>query len=218
MPSFIPNRFLFKFEFPLLRCPRPPAIDGRVEKWDRRYLLPPLHELDGKPPIGDVLMTWDGAGLYLAVSVSGKQRPLHCDPEHFKQSDCLRFMTDMRDTRDSRRASRFCQHFYFLPTGGGSKGRNPVAGSAKIARAMQEAPLAPPGSLPIAADVRKDGYSFTAHLPAAILSGFDPAENPRIGLYYMLEDTELGQQWLTVGDDLNWWMDPSTWATAVLVE
>ncbi len=218
MPPLIPNRFLFKFEFPLLRCPKPPAIDGRANKWDRRYLLPPLHELDDKPPIGDVLMTWDRAGLYLAVSVTGKKRPLHCDPERFKQSDCLRLMTDMRDTRDSRRAGRFCQHFYFLPTGGGAKGREPVAGAAKIARAMQDAPLAAPGRLPIAADVRKDGYSFTAHLPAEILVGFDPAENPRIGLYYMLEDAELGQQWLTVGDDLNWWMDPSTWATAVLRE
>ena len=83
---------------------------------------------------------------------------------------------------------------------------------------MQNAPLAPAGSIPVAAIVLKDGYSLTAHLPAAILAGFDPAENSRIGLTYMLEDTELGQQWLTVGDDLNWWMDPSTWATAVLTE
>ena len=218
MPSLVPNRFLFKFEFPLLRCPKPPTIDGRADKWDRRYLLPPLHELEGKKPIGEVFMTWDDAGIYVAVSVTGKKRPLHCEPERFKQSDCLRLMTDMRDTRDSRRASRFCQHFYFLPTGGGAKGREPVAAAAIVPRAMQNAPLAPPGSLPIAAGVRKDGYSFTAHLPAGVLAGFDPAENPRIGLYYMLEDTELGQQWLTVGDDLNWWMDPSTWATAVLVE
>jgi hypothetical protein len=183
MASLIPNRFLFKFEFPLLRCPKPPTIDGRADKWDRRYLLPPLHELDGKLPIGDVLMTWDAAGLYLAVSVDGKKRPLHCDPAHFKQSDCLRLMTDMRDTRDIRRASRFCQHFFFLPSGGGSKGREPVAGAGKIPRATQDAPLAPGGSLPIAAEVRKDGYSLTAHLPAVILTGFDPTENPRVGLH-----------------------------------
>jgi hypothetical protein len=34
----------------------------------------------------------------------------------------------------------------------------------------------------------------------------------------MLEDTELGHQSLTVGDDLNWYIDPSTWPTAVLTE
>jgi hypothetical protein len=218
MPSLIPNRFLFKFEFPLFRCSKPPAIDGRADKWDRRYLLPPLHQLEGKEPFGDVLMTWDDAGLYVGVSVGDKRRPLQCDSEHFRQSDCLRLMTDMRDTRDIRRASRFCQHFYFLPTGGGARGRAPVAAAARIPRAMQDAPLAATGNIPVAAEVRKDGYSLTAHLPAEILAGFDPTENPRIGLTYMLEDTELGQQWLTVGDDLNWWMDPGTWATAVLTE
>ena len=33
----------------------------------------------------------------------------------------------------------------------------------------------------------------------------------------MIEDSELGQQALTVGDDLYWYVDPSTWATAVLI-
>ena len=32
----------------------------------------------------------------------------------------------------------------------------------------------------------------------------------------MLEDRDHGQQYLTVGDDLYWYVDPSTWATAVL--
>jgi hypothetical protein len=32
----------------------------------------------------------------------------------------------------------------------------------------------------------------------------------------MLEDGDHGQQYLTVGDDLYWYVDPSTWATAVL--
>ena len=50
----------------------------------------------------------------------------------------------------------------------------------------------------------------------AALSGFDPEEHRRIGLYTMLEDIELGQQYLTVGDDLYWHIDPSTWATAIL--
>ena len=46
--------------------------------------------------------------------------------------------------------------------------------------------------------------------------GFDPVEHPRIGFYYMLEDRDHGQQFLTVGDNLYWYVDPSTWATVVL--
>ena len=68
----------------------------------------------------------------------------------------------------------------------------------------------------IASHVTRTSYVLEAHIPASCLSGFDPIEHPRIGLYYMLEDRDHGQQYLTVGDDLSWYVDPSTWATAVL--
>jgi hypothetical protein len=216
--SLLPNRFLFKFEFPLHRCAPPPKIDGRADDWDPRWLLPPLHSIDGECGFAAVFVTWNDDGLHVGCQVEGKSRAPRCDPRQFWKGDNLRLMTDMRDTRDIRRATRFCQQFYFLPVGGGPGGEEPVAGSAKIHRAMQDAPPAPAGSIAIAARVQPTGYSLTAHLPARVLSGFDPAENPRLGLYYMVEDAELGQQYLTVGDDFNWWVDPSTWATAVLTE
>lgn len=216
MPELIPNRFLFKFEIPIYRCPRPPRIDGRAADWDERYLLPALPELDGEQGFGRVYVTWNEAGLYVGCTVDGKTRLPKCDAAQFRRSDNLRLMTDMRDTRTIRRASRFCQQFYFLPMGGGENGKAAVAGSAKIHGAVQDAPLVPPDEIAAASKVARTGYSLTAHIPAGALHGFDPLENPRIGLYYMLEDAELGQQFLTVGDDLNWWLDPSTWAAAVL--
>jgi hypothetical protein len=124
----------------------------------------------------------------------------------------------MRDTRNIRRATRFCQQFYFLPTGGGKGGKEPVAGSAPVARAQTDAPLAKPGEILIASKIYKGGYSLTAHIPARVLVGFDPAENPRIGFFAIIEDTELGHQSLTIDDDLNWWCGPSTWPTGVLTE
>ena len=63
-----------------------------------------------------------------------------------------------------------------------------------------------------------DGYFLEAHVPADALAGFDPDEHRRIGIYYMLEDGDFGQQYLTVGDDLGWYIDPSTWATGVLAD
>lgn len=218
MSALVPNRFLFKFEIPLCRAARGLPVDGDVAAWGKAYILPPLCTIDDQEPFGVVYGAWNDGGLYVGCRVEGKRRPLRCDPADFRNSDCLRLMTDMRDTRDIRRASRFCQHFFFLPAGGGSKGKDACAGSAKIARATQDAALVAEGAISVASAITKGGYSLTAHLPARVLSGFDPAENPRIGLYYMLEDTELGQQSLTIGDDLNWWIDPSTWATAVLAD
>ncbi len=216
MSLTIPNRFLFKFEFPLHRCHRAPGIDGSVEGWEERWKLPALHLLDGEKGFADVFATWDDDGLYLGVRVSGKKQPPRCDPERFWKSDNIRVMTDMRDTRGIRRATRFCQHFHFLPIGGGRDGRKAVAGADKVQRATDDAPLPKPGEIPVASIVSRGGYTLTAQLPGAILSGFDPAENPRIGFFVMVEDSELGRQSITVGDELNWFIDPSTWPTAVL--
>ncbi len=218
MQSLVPNRFLFRFEVPIRRAPKGLPVHGDVESWGDGYVLPPLCAIDGQTPFGEVYAAWNEGGLYVGCRIEGKRRPLRCNPADFRKSDCLRLMTDMRDTRDIRRASRFCQHFFFMPTGGGARGREACAGAAKIARATQDAPPVSSGDIPVASRVSTSEYSLTAHLPAHVLAGFDPAENPRIGFYYMLEDTERGQQALTIGDDLNWWIDPSTWATATLVQ
>jgi hypothetical protein len=216
MTGLIPNRFLFSFEFPLRHRSVGPVIDGDLADWTDAELLPSLGEIDGRDEFAEVWACWNESGLFIACHVMNKRKPLRCDPARFWLSDNLRLCTDMRDARSVKRATRFCQQFYFLPTGGGPNGREPVAGVAKIHRAREDAPLVPADRIVVASDVAPSGYSLEAHVPAECLNGFDPVEHPRIGLYYMLEDHDHGQQYLTVGDDLYWHVDPSTWATAVL--
>ena len=218
MSQLVPNRFLFKFEIALHRCARALKIDGRADDWDDRYLLPPLHQLDAEEGFGRVYAAWNEGGLYVACHIKGKANSPRCDVARFWKSDNLRLMTDMRDTRTIRRATKFCQQFYFMPCGGGPDQDDPVAGNAPIHRAAEDAPAVPSGAISVAALVSDSGYSLTAHIPAKALNGFDPVEHSRIGLFYMIEDSELGQQSLTISDDLNWWIDPSTWPTAVLTE
>jgi hypothetical protein len=122
----------------------------------------------------------------------------------------------MRDARNIKRASRHCQQFYFLATGGGKNGKQATAASVPLMRARENAPPVSPGRIEIASDISAHGYQLEAHIPADCLAGFEPADHARIGFFYMLEDRELGQQYLTVGDELLWYVDPSTWATAVL--
>lgn len=210
----IPNRLLFRFEFPLAHRPKPPAIDGTLKGWTDRERLPALGEIDGETWFAPLWSCWNENGLYIATRVSGRRTRPRCDPKTFWQGDNLRWMLDMRDTRGAKRATRFCQHFYFLPCGG--PGGAPIAGSHPIQRAQQDAPPVPEGLIPIAAQLLDDGYQLEAHVPAACLSGFDPVEHPRLGFFVMLEDTELGRESLTIGDDLPWHIDPSLWATAVL--
>jgi len=216
MTRLMPHRMLLRFELPIHRFDAPPHIDGDLADWDDRYRLPPLGEIDGASDWGDVYLGWDDDGLYVACRVTGKSQPLRCDPNRFWKGDNLRVMTDMRDTRTIHRASRFCQHFHFLPVGGGRDRRAPVAASAKVNRATQHAPVIAAGQMPVAAAVTPTGYTLEAHIPSDCLAGFDPVDNPRIGLYTMLEDADHGQQYLTVGDQMPWWVDPSLWATGVL--
>ncbi len=221
MKGVIPNRFLFDFEFPLAHRKKAPLIDGSLTGWTDAELLPPLCELDDETPFAPVWACWNDSGLFIACAVTNKKLPLRCDPKVFWKGDNLRVCCDMRDARQNRRATRFCQQFYILPTGGGPEGVDAVAGCAKIHRARDDAALfssecGTPDRIKVASTVSPDGYALEAHIPAACLSGFDPAEHGRIGFYYMLEDRDRGQQFLTVGDDLNWHVDPSTWSTAIL--
>lgn len=217
MSQVVPSRLLFHFELPIHYASTPPKIDGRLDEWSDQHRLPNLCQIDGAEPFGQVWLCWHESGLYLACRVADKRSPLRCDPKRFWQGDNLRLMTDTRHTRTVHRATRFCQHWFFLPTGGGRYRREPAAGSAKVNRALEDAPLVPPGEIPVAAHVTASGYSLEAHLPAETIVGFDPGEHASLGLYYMLEDRDHGQQFLTVGDELLWYVDPSTWASGRLV-
>ena len=218
MTGLVPNRLLFDFEFPLRYRAQTPILTGRLADWTDDYRLPDLSPLDGQTAFGSMWACWNERGIAIACRVTGRRTPLSCDPARFWRGDNLRLCTDMRDTRGVKRATRYCQQFYFLPIGAGRDGKAPAAASAPIQRAGQPAPAVPPSRIKIAARVLKSSYALEAHIPADALSGFDPAEHRRIGFYYMLEDTGLGQQYLTVGDPLYWYVDPSTWATAVLTD
>lgn len=216
MTGLVPNRFLFDFEFPLNYRSTLPVIDGNLDDWTDADRLPELGALDGRREFAQVWACWNETGLSIACRVTGKRRPLQCDPKAFWAGDNFRLCTDMRDARTNRRATRYCQQFFFLPTGGGRGGKSPVAETTKIKRAREDAPQVAAERIEVASHVTKSGYDLEAHLPARCLSGFDPDEHSRIGFYYILEDGDFGQQYLTVGDDLYWFVDPSTWATAVL--
>ena len=193
-------------------------IDGNLRDWSDEFLLPDFGAMDDQEPFGRIWLGWDETGLSVACRVEGRSKPFKCDPKQFWKGDNLRLCTDMRDTRDIKRASRYCQQFYLLPSGGGNNGKSPMGGAARIHRATEHAPLPRPGAIEIAGTSKRGVYTMEAHIPADTLAGFDPDEHRRIGIYTVLEDVQLGQQYLTVADDLNWHIDPSTWATGVLVK
>ena len=63
---------------------------------------------------------------------------------------------------------------------------------------------------------RTSGYRIEAFLPAAVLNGFDPEQNRRLGIYYAVRDVELGEQTLSVPAEFPFAEDPSLWGVLEL--
>jgi hypothetical protein len=175
-------------------------------------------ELDGRENFADVRLAWNEFGLGVQAEVKGKENPPVADRDRLRSSDGLTLWIDTRDARTSHRASRYCHQFHFLPAGGGPDREEPVFAQAKINRALQDAPLCSAGDVPFRAMPVRGGYRLEAFLPAAVLTGFDPDQHPRLGVYYAIHDHELGDQYLGVNGDFPFTDDPSLWGVLELVK
>jgi hypothetical protein len=50
-----------------------------------------------------------------------------------------------------------------------------------------------------------------------VLHGFDPEQNPRLGVFWSVRDQERGEQTLSIGPEFPFWEDPSLWSVLELV-
>jgi hypothetical protein len=215
--ALIPSRFLFRVAHP---CPLVNAMPH--EQGDDLLDLPEACRLDNfaapdQPRnFADVRLAWNPLGLGLQVEVKGKDQPPQGDAARPRGSDGVTLWLDTRDARTGHRATRYCHQFHFLPAGGGPDFAEPVFAQSKIHRALQDAPLCSAGAVPFRAAPIKGGYRIEAFLPATVLHGFDPEQNPRLGVFYAVRDAELGEQTLGVNADFPYWEDPSLWAVLEL--
>jgi hypothetical protein len=190
----------------------PLAKGGRVVDLPEAAKLNNFAELDGLANFADVRLAWNDLGLGVQVTVIGKEQEPVADAERPRSGDGFTLWLDTRDSRASHRASRYCHQFHFLPTGGGPEKDEPWFGQTKISRALQDAPLCKTSDVPFRGESVKGGYRLEAFLPAAVLTGYDAEQHPRLGVYYAVRDAEHGEQFLSVNADFPYWDDPSLWS------
>lgn len=221
MPPIVPNRFLVRMCHP---CPYVKDAPRDTDDDDNLIELPEAARLDNFAGLdeaanhSDVRLAWNEFGLAVQVEVSGKKQLPVCDVDKPNSSDGLRLWIDTRDARAGHRGTRYCHHFLFFPSGGGQDKDEPFLTQAKINRALQDAPMAHLADIPFRMHRSKGGYRLEAFLPSSALYGFDPAEHPRLGVYYAVRDQELSDQFLSVGWDFPIADDPSLWAVLELVK
>ena len=209
--QLVPNRFLFRVRYVCPFVADIPDDDEDLFRLPDACRVESLADMDGKGDFADVRLAWNEAGLAVQVEVRGKDQSPQCDPATPRFSDGLSLWIDTRDSRTSHRASRFCHQFHFLPSGGGEDRDEPAVVQAKINRASQDAPLAEPGAIPFRVKRRATGYRLAAFLPAESLTGFDPEQNPKMGVFYVIRDAELGEQSLGAAGEMPYAEDPTLW-------
>jgi len=206
--------FLFRFAVPCQY--RRVVWDDGGAGLEPRFRLPSFGELEGKALFADVRAAWNHTGLSLSVRVAGKKQLPWCRGERAEDSDGLHLWLDTRDTHNIHRASRYCHRFAFLPLGAGAGSRQPAALWRPINRAKDDPKPVAASMLQVRSQLQSDGYTLDAHVPARALTGFDPAEYPRLGFFYAILDRELGWQTFSVGPEFPFAEDPSLWGTLEL--
>jgi hypothetical protein len=201
---------LFRFSLPVRR--REPLWTNRGAELDESYRLLDLGALDSRPGFGDVRMAWSKQGLAFRVRVAGRTLPLCCRESYPAESDGLQVWIDTRATLNVHRATRFCHQLVFLPAGGGHDRNEPLVRQHWIARAKEDARRIAVRNIAIVSRIFSDGYELHAAIPATGLTGFDPMEHSHLGFHYALFDREFGLQTLSVGSDMPYESNPTTWA------
>lgn len=220
MPGLLPHRFLFRYALPVRYERKLPRSGKRLLGLSADFAFPDFGPLDKVSPIGQLRLGWNEHGLGIAVEVERKRRPPRCAVTSPETSDGLTVFIDTRDTQNIHRASRYCHQFGLFPCGNVSTkadGVDPWAVQIPILRAREEAPRANLADIRLWSTVSKTSYCLESWLPAKVLHGYDPESQPRLGFYFVLRDAELGEQFLSVGADFPFAIDPSLWSTLELV-
>ena len=215
--TLVPPSFLLRVSYPcrfLAQMPR--SDDDRLLDLPDEHRLENFAAMDGRPSFADLRLAWNDAGLGLQLEVRGKDQQPQGDASRPRASDGLTVWLDTRDARTSHRASRYCLQFHFLPTGGGPDHDEPAFSQSAIHRALQDAPTCSTADMALRSRVKKTGYLIEAFLPAAVLNGFDPEQNPRLGFFFAVRDAELGDHLLSGSAEFPYWEDPTLWSVLEL--
>ena len=217
--TLLPARFLLR-----IACTCQHRKKMPLSKGDDLLALPELcrisdfGEMDNQPQFADVRIAWNELGIGFQAEVKGKDKPIASNAQSPRSGDGVTLWIDTRDGRSGHRATRYCHQFHLLPGGSGAEQDEPTFSQVKIHRALQDAPLCTASAVPFRCHFLKTGYRLEVFLPTAVLNGYDPEQNRRLGLCFAVRDEELGLQALGVTSELPYAEDPSLWSVMELIE
>ena len=207
----VPPSFLFQYQLSV------PRVDGLPKKKGKSLQLPdtarvfvPSSLNEGTAGL-ELKLGWNPDGLAIEIAVRGKKEETAGRRHDLKNSDVVYVFLDTRHTANVHRATEFCTALLILPSDEAADDK-PTVQFVEIAQ--QRGTRREPDAKRVMVNIQNqsDGYLLNLWIPAAQMPGFDQIEEiGHLGFYIVVEDTELGQLPLSIGDDFPVAHDPSTW-------
>ncbi|MEM9827102.1 MAG: hypothetical protein AAF958_10965 [Planctomycetota bacterium] len=213
--TLVDPAFLFRFQW---------SIQRDKLSWSTKGLslpeacrVPDIGILAGRSAAADVRCAWSPDAIGWSVDVTQRAKSLWCREGRLEESDALQVWIDTRCAPGIHRATSYCHHFAFLPTGGGPRKESPIAMAIPIARAKSHPKAIDVAKLQVVSRVRHEGYHLSCKIPRTQLTGYDSANYNKLGVCWMVQDREQGPTLASVGMDYPFAEDPSLWLEAELV-
>lgn len=189
-------------------CPRAEKIEDLKGK---KYLIPDTSSLLNEEHFADVFMGWNAKGLFFVIE--SKEKLVASYFPELDRGDAVELFIDTRDIKTSGYNTRFCHHFFFLPT--------PIEerqhGEITHFRSEDAHPLCDPDLLQSKTKMGK-GWRLEIFLPKEVLHGYDPEQFNRLGLNFRIHRSVGGPEHFSAStSDFNNLEQPSLWSTIQLL-
>jgi len=219
MNQFVPAPLLFEYRLSVPACPGPSRRKtGRLLTLPADSCLPALSSLNGGPTFAEISAGWNPDGLAVCVVVSGKTRPPCGNRRSPEDSDCIEVWVDTRPTGKVHRATAYCHRLACLPSDESADGA-PAAVPQSIPQQRETRQEINGCHVTLRRHVHKHGYELEIWIPESQLYGFRQIDELRqLGFYYLVRDTELAEQPLSVSDEFPFAWDPSLWVRLELTD
>lgn len=207
----VPPSFLFQYQLSV------PRVEGLPKKKGKSLQLPDAARIFVPSSLNDATaglelkLGWNPDGLAIEILVRGKKQEASGRRHDLKNSDVVFVFIDTRHTANVHRATEFCTALQILP---GDEAADDEPTVAFVEIAQQRGTRRQPDAKRVMVNMQnhRDGYQLELWIPTTQMPGFDQIEEiGHLGFYVVVEDTELGQLPLSIGDDFPVAHDPSTW-------
>lgn len=203
-----------------------PISDGKLFanperlEWELedQHRIPPFGSLSDEKRFAEVSLAWSERGFFMHAVVPQPKTAKPLSGASAK-STLISLYVDTRWSPDVHRGTTYCHRFELIcvhPTSSQIQRGHGELNAMQRARAMPN-PVHPK-DLAVGALKRDFGFEIKAFLPSDTLTGFDPLEFQEIGVFYVINDGVLGNQFMARSRFSPYFEDPSLWCRGKLIQ